>query len=46
MKAIALAAALATMIAAVPVQAAGWFGDLPTTFYDQGRQVPAFPGDR
>lgn len=46
MKAIALATALAAMIAAAPVHAAGWFGDLPQTFNDQGRQVPAFPGGR
>lgn len=46
MKTIAIAAAaLATMLAIAPVQAAS-FGELPQTFYDQGRQVPAFPGSR
>ncbi len=46
MKSIVLAAAaLATLLAIAPAQAAS-FGDLPTTFYDQGRQVPAFPGSR
>lgn len=43
MKTIALAAAVAALLAAAPVQAAS-FGQLPHTFNDQGTQVPAFPG--
>ncbi len=46
MKTIVLAAAaLAAMIAVAPAQAAS-FSELPTTFLDQGSQVPSFPGNR
>ncbi len=45
MKTIALAVAFAALMAAAPVQAAG-FAQLPQTFNDQGSQVPAFPGTR
>ncbi len=39
------AAALATLLAVAPAQAAS-FGDLPQYFNDQGEQVPAFPRSR
>lgn len=46
MKTIVLAAAaLATVMAVAPVQAAS-FSELPRTFLDQGSQVPSFPGSR
>ncbi len=45
MKTFALVTALAALIAAAPVHAAG-SDRLPQTFNDQGHQVPAFPGDR
>ncbi len=42
-----VAAALVTLmaVAVAPVEAAH-FGELPTTFNDQGSQAPAFPGGR
>ncbi len=41
----AVAAALITLIAIAPVHAAS-FGELPTSFLDQGSQAPSFPGNR
>lgn len=48
MKTIVLAAAaLATLLAVAPAQAASFsFGELPQYFNDQGDQVPAFPRNR